>query len=143
MQHSSVGDFTRGNSSHRPRLSGGGHSENNIRELTKREIDYNINHQYPNGVRVGNIPNHDKKIKRTGNNQSWFPKHWTDNTIKKAGEKALKEEEKHGNKTNNGITFKSKYKKVKLGIIRINGKVATIFPLIKQTGGKNNAKRKV
>lgn len=67
------------------RLSGGGHGQSGIKELELRDIEYNIEHTYPNGVRVGNIPNHASKGKRSGTGQSWFPEHWSDRDIKNAG----------------------------------------------------------
>ena len=133
IEHSSLGEFTQGDKKHQPRLRSGGHGEENIRELKKRGIEYNITKQYPNGVRVGNIPNHEKPKKRTGEGQSWFPKDWTKDTIKRAGEKTIREEKA---KKQDGKTSVGTYKKVKVGVIRNKGKVATIFPLNKQTGGK-------
>lgn len=133
IHHSSLGEFTQGDKKHPPRLRSGGHGEENIRELKKRGIEYNITKQYPNGVRVGNIPNHEKPKKRTGEGQSWFPKDWTRDTIKRAGEKTIREEKA---KKQDGKTSVGTYKKVKVGVIRTKGKVATIFPLNKQSGGK-------
>ena len=133
IQHSSLGEFTQGDKKHPPRLRSGGHGEENIRELKKRGIEYNITKQYPNGVRVGNVPNHDKPKKRTGEGQSWFPQDWTRDTIRRAGEKTIREEKE---KKIDGKTSVSTYRKVKVGVIRTNGKVATIFPLNKQSGGK-------
>ena len=133
IQHSSLGEFTQGDRKHQPRLRSGGHGEENIRELEKRGIEYNITKQYPNGVRVGNVPNHDKPKKRADEGQSWFPKDWTRDTIRRAGEKTIREEKE---KKIDGKTSVSTYKKVKVGVIRTNGKVATIFPLNKQSGSK-------
>ena len=42
IRHSSLGEFTKGDKKHPPRLKGGGHGEENIRELKKRGIDYKI-----------------------------------------------------------------------------------------------------
>lgn len=67
------------------RLNGGGHGQSGIRELELRGIEYNIEHIYPNGVRIGNIPNHTSKGKRSGIGQSWFPEHWSDLDIENAG----------------------------------------------------------
>ncbi|HGN1381282.1 TPA: RHS repeat-associated core domain-containing protein [Proteus mirabilis] len=68
------------------RLSGGGHGQSAILELEARGILYNIEHTYPNGVRVGNIPSHASKAKRSGTAQSWFPENWSDADIKDAGQ---------------------------------------------------------
>lgn len=40
---------------------------------------------YDNGVRVGNVPDHKVKAKRTGTNQSWFPENWCESDITNAG----------------------------------------------------------
>lgn len=133
IEHSSLGEFTKGDNKHPPHLKSGGHGEENIRELKKRGIDYEITKEYPNGVRIGNVPTHKDKKKRTSNKQSWFPKDWTRDTIKQAGEKTISEEK---TKHKDGETSIGTYKKVKVGVIRTKGKVATIFPLNKQSGGK-------
>ena len=133
IQHSSLGEFTQGDRKHQPRLRSGGHGEENIQELNKRGMEYNITKQYPNGVRVGNVPTHKDKQKRELNKQSWFPKNWTRDIIKKAGEKTISEEKA---KRKDGEISIGTYKKVKVGVIRTKGKVTTIFPLNKQSGGK-------
>ncbi|WP_340621285.1 RHS repeat-associated core domain-containing protein [Xenorhabdus siamensis] len=74
VNHSSKGDWKEASSMPprdrktfpNGRLSGGGHGQSAIRELEARGIPYNIEHTYPNGVRVGNIPNHASKAKRKG-----------------------------------------------------------------------------
>lgn len=40
-------------------------------------------------VRVGNIPSHSVKAKRSGANQSWFPEGWSDDDIRKADQIVL------------------------------------------------------
>jgi hypothetical protein len=71
------------------RLSGGGHGQDAILELEARGIDYEIVHTYENGVRVGNIPDHPSKPKRTGRGQSWFPEDWSETDIREAGNTIL------------------------------------------------------
>nr|WP_256332323.1 EndoU domain-containing protein [Paenibacillus sp. CF095] len=61
-------------SSWRDRLINGGHGQDNINYLLKNKIAFNITKEYENGVRVGNIPNHKNKAKRSGEGQAWFPK---------------------------------------------------------------------
>ncbi len=46
--------------------------------LDKYGIKYNIVKIYPNGVRIGNVPNHKERSKQKGTGQSWFPKSWTE-----------------------------------------------------------------
>ncbi len=94
--------------------------------LNKQGIKYNIVKTYPNGVRVGNVPEHKDRSKRSGTGQSWFPKSWTDKDIKRAGEQVA------GLKSNrhipDGKIVYGTYKGVRVGIIRTNGKIATVFP---------------
>lgn len=54
--------------------------------LNKVGIKYNIIKTYSNGVRVGNIPGHKDKRKRTGTGQAWFPRSWSNKDIRHAGE---------------------------------------------------------
>ncbi|EIP3952502.1 EndoU domain-containing protein [Salmonella enterica] len=97
MEHSGKGTWTEASSMPpknrrtfpNGRLASGGHGQSAIEELQKRGIPYNIEHTYPNGVRVGNIPNHTVKAKRSGTNQSWFPEGWSDDDIRKAGQIVL------------------------------------------------------
>ena len=131
LQHASKGDYTHpDNDPNRFRLSGGGHGQECIDFLEEHHIKYNINHVYPNGVRVGNVPRHKDRYKRTGNSQSWFPKDWSAKTIRDAGEHvaSLKKNQNVGD----GKTIWGMYKDVRVGVIKTNGKIGTIFPDSKQ-----------
>jgi len=55
----------------------GGHGQSNIDYLIKNNIEFNIVDEYPNGVRVGNVPSHKNKFKQTGTGQAWFPSDWS------------------------------------------------------------------
>lgn len=108
------------------KVKGGGHGQDNIDFLETNNIDYNIEYTYPNGVRTGNIPDHKVKAKRTGNNQSWFPESWSDQDIKNAGEYI-------GNlvdnkKVEDGAIVYGEYNGVRVGVIRTDGKISTVFP---------------
>ena len=134
IEHSSLGEFTKGDSKHPPRLKSGGHGEENIKELNKRGIAYNIIKLYPNGVRLGNVPTHKEANKRVNDGQVWFPRDWNRRTIKKAGEKIINS--KH-EKVDDGATIYGIYGKVSVGVKKQEGKVKTVFPNYKQSGGKN------
>lgn len=67
-------------------MTNGGHGQRGIELLKKYGIKYNIVKTYPNGVRVGNIPNHKIKKKRSGISQSWFPTNWNRKDVKHAAE---------------------------------------------------------
>ena len=128
IKHASKGEYTKTN-----RLKGGGHGQEAIEYMDKNNIQYTITKTYPNGVRIGNVPHHAHIRKRTGDNQSWFPKKWNREIIQKAGKCVSR-----GKKYKDGVTKSGKYKNVKVGIIRTHGKIATIFPLKEQ----NNFRRK-
>lgn len=133
IEHSSRGTFTAGDKNHKPKLWSGGHGEENLRALKEFGWNYNIIAKYPNGVRLGNIPSHKKPKNRKGDLQVWFPKSWTRKTIKKAGEKTINS---IPYKLPDGYHMYGTYKKVKVGVIRTYGRVATIYPYYKQSGGR-------
>lgn len=78
-------------------------------------------------MRVGNVLNHKDKHKQTGDRQSWFPKNWSRQDIKKAGQAVAK-----GRKLLDGKTKIGRTRGVDVGIMRTHGKIATIFPLNQQ-----------
>lgn len=66
------------------------------------------------------------KAKRTGRNQSWFPENWTEIDIAKAGEHV-------GNLKENinvadGVVSYGEVNGVRVGVIRTNGQISSIFP---------------
>lgn len=119
LEHSSKGTFKANG-----KLKSGGHGEECLKQLKKNNIEYNIVKEYKNGVRVGNVPSHDKQIKRKGTNQSWFPQNWDREKIKKAGQVVSR-----GGKKPDGQIKVGYYENVNVGVIRTNGNVATIFPM--------------
>ena len=88
LVHSNEGNFTKPNynKNERLRLKSGGHGQKGMDLLDKHGIKYNIVKTYPNGVRIGNIPDHKQKAKQKGTGQAWFPKSWSEKDIKHAGE---------------------------------------------------------
>ena len=117
--HSSKGEYTTTN-----RLKGGGHGQEALNYMEEHGIEYHITKTYPNGVRVGNVPTHIKKAKRSGERQSWFPRNWDRKKIKKAGRAVS-----GGKKYPDGKTKSKTIYGVTVGIKRTNGEIATIFPL--------------
>lgn len=146
LVHSSEGAFTRsqtrvnGKMVIKLRLNNGGHSQKGIELLDKYGIKYNIVKTYPNGVRVGNVPNHMQRNKKKNMGQSWFPKSWTDKDIRRAGEHVAGL--KGNRKISDGVRVYGVYKGVRVGIIRTNGKIATIFPDFDQSSLMKRRKRK-
>lgn len=130
MDHSTVGDYVPASKSKgaypHPRLKGGGHSEESLIYMRKHNTPYNITYTYPNGVRVGNVPTHKDKAKKTGNNQSWFPKNWTRSTIRNAAKYVCSLKKNQGKK--DGVRLFGVYRGVRVSVIKTNGQIATIFP---------------
>jgi len=127
LKHSSVGDFTYNPKTGQiSRMKGGGHGQFNIDFLEKNGIVYNIIKEYENGVRVVNVPSHKTPSKRTGTGQAWFPKNWSDSKIKDAGNYVANLPENKN--LPNGVAGFGEYDGVKVGIIKTEGKVGTIFP---------------
>ena len=123
----------------RPRLAAGGHGQAGMKLLDKYGIEYHVVRTYPNGVRVGYVPNHRDKRKKSGENQSWFPRDWTEKDIRRAGSYVA------GLKRNqnipDGVHAYGTYKGVRVGIIRTNGKIATVFPDSDQTPVLNRRRK--
>lgn len=125
--HSLKGDYTTPSKKNVPvRLKSGGHGQDALNFMDKNGIKYNIVKSYKNGVRVGNVPNHCTKSKRTGTQQSWFPKSWKQKDVVKATEHVL------GLKKNahakDGQKLYGKYNGVWVVVIKTHGTVGTVFP---------------
>ncbi len=127
LVHSNEGRYTKpSRKGDRLRLASGGHGQTGMEQLDKYGIKYNVVKTYSNGVRVGNIPDHVSKNKRSGTSQSWFPKSWSEKDIRKAGEHvASLKKNRH---TPDGKAIYGVYNHVRVGVIRTNGKIATVFP---------------
>lgn len=127
LVHSDEGKYTKpSRNGDKLRLVSGGHGQTGMDQLDKYGIKYNVEKTYSNGVRVGNIPNHKNPNKRKSMGQTWFPKSWTTKDIRHAGEHVA------GLKGNrhvpDGKAVYGVYKSVRVGVIRTNGKIATVFP---------------
>ncbi|WP_336156253.1 EndoU domain-containing protein [Bacillus sp. 204(2023)] len=64
--------------------------------------------------------------KRSGSNQYWFPESWTESCFAAAGAK-IAELPEFAN-AENGVTIFGEYKGVRVGVIKTNGEIGTIFP---------------
>jgi hypothetical protein len=127
LVHSNEGTFNKpSRPKDRLRLASGGHGQASIDLLDKYGIKYNIVKTYANGVRVGNVPDHISKIKRTGISQAWFPRSWTEKDIRRAGTHVAGL--KHNRHTPDGQAIFGVYKGVRVGVIMTHGKIATVFP---------------
>lgn len=130
--HSIDGEYTHDPETGRPqRLKAGGHGQASMELMDKNDIDYNVVKTYENDVRVGNVPNHKMSFKKKGTMQSWFPASWTTRDIVKAGEHAASL--KSNQNIADGATMWGTYKGVRVGAIKTNGRIATIFPDVDQS----------
>ncbi|MBO4435897.1 MAG: EndoU domain-containing protein [Fibrobacter sp.] len=127
LVHASEGKFTKPQkSTELLKLAGGGHGQKGMDLLDKYGIPYNIVKVYSNGVRVGNIPSHKERAKRSGIGQSWFPASWSEKTIKRAGEHVA---QLHRNRNvPDGKIMYGTFKGVRIGVIKTHGQIATVFP---------------
>jgi hypothetical protein len=127
--HASTGTFLKNSN----RLKSGGHGQANIEEMKRRGIKFVIKKTFPNGVRLGYVPRHCEKRRRSLSEgqigQLWFPKNWTESDIRKASKAILKF---HKGEIKNGIKIVGWYNNVKVGIIINNHQITTIFPTKEQ-----------
>ncbi len=127
LSHSNEGEYT---STERPKS--GGHGQDAIDYMEAKGIPYEINAEYNNGVRVGNLPTHKQSMFRGGNRHTWFPKSWSANKIKKAGEYVAS---KYKGSKADGARYSAIYDGVKVTIIfGSDGSVKTAFPSADQPG---------
>lgn len=137
--HSNEGAFTKPIRGGVVRLISGGHGQAGMNELDRYGIEYHIVKTYSNGVRVGYVPNHKNRRKRSGTGQAWFPKSWTGKDIKRAGEHVANL--KANRKSKDGIPVFGMWKGVRVGVIRTHGQIGTIFPDTNQPHRKGGKKK--
>ncbi|MEW7278196.1 EndoU domain-containing protein [Aquimarina sp. 2201CG1-2-11] len=127
LHHADAGDFTYVPGTNTvSKMKGGGHGQRNLDFLEANNVEYNIVNEFDNGVRVGNVPGHKSKFKRTGTGQSWFPDSWSSSDISDAG-KYVGSLSENANLAD-GVAAFGNYRGVRVGIIKTDGKVGTIFP---------------
>lgn len=128
--HSMEGSYTAGN-----RLKSGGHGQDAIDYMDKNGIKYNIVKTYPNGVRIGNVPDHKgSSAKKKGTGQAWFPKNWKQQDIVAAAEHITGL--KHNAHKPEGTVLHGKWKNVWVCVVRRNGTIASVYPDYNQSNKK-------
>ena len=141
-RHSTVGDFSNLANPKKPaggrnggNMTGGGHSQANLNELSNRGIAYNIEMAYDNVVRIGGVENHTAPEKRLGQSgQSWFPESWDTEKITVAGtytanRPAITEEIRNDAGDIIGYRKFQKFDGVTVGIFEDAGhNIDTVFP---------------
>lgn len=129
LKHASHGDFEFAN--RKPvKMKSGGHGQENIDYLERNKIAYNTVYQYNNGVRLGNVSIHKQARCKYKNKQCWFPKSWTVEDIKAAGQHVISL--KKNKKIKAGKPKIGYYKGVKVGMYDAKGKMTTIYPWFDQ-----------
>lgn len=108
------------------KIKTGGHGQSAMDIMKANNIKYNIVKTYPNGVRVGNIPSIKDKLKKQGTGMAWFPKSWSQRDMVRAAEHVTGL--RINRITRDGITMWGVYKGVRIGVIKTNGQIATVFP---------------
>lgn len=137
IKHADIGDFALpGNpkkSTLPGKMKGGGHGQANIDYLEQIGRRYKIEHTYKNGVRIGAVEGHNSNFKRlidgiiiTG--QSWFPKYWDAKKVKQAGWYVIDKNYQEFKKLQDGIPLFDNFEGVRVGVMKTNGKPATILP---------------
>jgi hypothetical protein len=151
VDHAEIGEFTFPNNPHlslEPSLmESGGHGQKNLDYLAALGWAVNIVKTYPNGVRVGNIPNHSEPTKNgtllggvPQSGQSWFPASWTAKEIRDAGNFVFSSNKTAFAALSNAQTISGKYFGVKVMILKTvqtNGPkyindIGSIFPDVNQ-----------
>ena len=142
VKHSTVGNFSNLKNPKLPaggrnggNMTGGGHSQANLDELSQRGIAYSIEKTYDNGVRIGGVAGHNEPAKRVGKSgQTWFPENWGTETVAAAGTYTANKpgitEELH-DKNGNLVGYRKfqKYENVTVGVIEdAEHVVGTVFP---------------
>ena len=122
------------------RLENGGHGQHGMALLDKYGIEYKVVKTYTNGVRVGYVSDHFIKRKRSGMNQAWFPKAWTEKDIRRAGEHVASL--KYNRHSPDGVTMWGVYKGVRVGVKKTKGKISTVFPDSDQSSVLKRRKKK-
>ncbi|WP_228463392.1 T7SS effector LXG polymorphic toxin [Listeria seeligeri] len=127
LKHADVGDFTVNPSTGKvSKMKGGGHGQANIDFLKGNGFEVNVEKTYSNGVRTGNVPYHKTPSKRTGTGQSWFPENWTKKDIENAGQH-IANQSNFADAKNGEVVF-GEYNGVRVGVIKTDGNIGTIFP---------------
>ncbi|MDI9309517.1 MAG: EndoU domain-containing protein [Limnohabitans sp.] len=138
IKHADIGEFSGVNNPKKSTLPGkmrvGGHGQANIDFLEQIGRKYKIEHTYQNGVRIGAVDGHDNKYKRLvdairNTDQSWFPKNWDAKKIKDAGRFVIENNYEKFKTAKDGMEpIFDNFDGVRVGVMKTNGKPATIFP---------------
>jgi hypothetical protein len=113
--------------------SGGMHGESGLQKMISKGFTYQVNKQYVNGVRVGNINQHVKKLKRENNGQSWFPESWGDDKIHTAGTYVVNVSGVNMQEYTPGTKISGAFENVKVCVVFDNQGGGTIFPDVDQS----------
>lgn len=122
--HIMHGEYTKNSKRH----IAGGHSEEALKKMQELGVKYIINMTYPNGVRVGCIPNSKNSNARKPYGHTWFPKNWTENDIAKAQDYVRRSIRN----PKDNVEYTKTYRGVKTTIVFKDGIIGTTYPNKKQ-----------
>lgn len=110
------------------RMVSGGHTQVAMEECTSQGIEYIVTGTYSNGVRIGNVPSSQMKLKKTGNGQAWFPENWDDEKVLIAGTSVAN----NGAELVDGYHKTGVYDNVAVRVLFKDGNIETICPDLDQ-----------
>lgn len=110
------------------RMVSGGHTQAAIEQCTEQGIEFSITGTFSNGVRIGNVPSSQMKLKRTENGQAWFPENWDDEKVLLAGTAVAN----NGAELVDGYHKTGVYDGVAVRVLFKDGNIETICPDIDQ-----------
>ena len=110
------------------RMVSGGHTQAAMEECASQGIEYTITGTFSNGVRIGNVPSSQMKLKKTENGQAWFPENWDDEKVLLAGTSVAN----NGSELVDGYHKTGVYDNVAVRVLFKDGNIETICPDLDQ-----------
>ncbi|HHY2690744.1 EndoU domain-containing protein [Bacillus wiedmannii] len=90
--------------------------------MSEKSLDHANIGDFTRNPKTGEI----SKMKGGGHGQAWFPENWSKEDIREAGEYVTNMPEYKD--IADGVTIFGDYNGVRIGIIKTNGEIGTIFP---------------
>jgi hypothetical protein len=129
VNHSVIGTYKQSSKPYpNGRMVSGGHTQTAMAECTLKGIDYEVTGTFSNGVRIGNVPSSDIKIKRTESGQAWFPENWDEDKVRTAGTYVAN----NGKELIEGYRKTDVYDGVAVRVLFTKGEISTICPDLDQ-----------
>lgn len=110
------------------RMVSGGHTQLAMEECATQGIEYTVTGTFSNGVRIGNVPSSQMKLKKTGSGQAWFPENWDEEKVLLAGTSVAND----GTELIDGYHKTGVYDNVAVRVLFKDGNIETICPDLDQ-----------